>query len=70
MKDPIMSNSLPKFRLKIKNFEKALLPQPIVNKVQKIEFNAKMSESPYVKGFQEMGFKIKKVKQKKPARVL
>ena len=39
--------------------------QPIITKVQKIEFNARLSESPYVKGFQEMGLKIKKVKQKR-----
>lgn len=49
---PVMTDKLPKFKLKIKNFERALLPQLIIDKVQKIQFNKKMKESPYVKRFE------------------
>lgn len=52
----------PKFRLKIKNFDKAL---PMKNEVTRMFLEQDTAALPYVKQLEDVGFKLKKIKRTK-----
>lgn len=54
-------SKMPKFRLKIKNFERSMTS--VHNEISRVVFDGPMASTPYVKSFTDFGFKIKKVKR-------
>ena len=54
------SSAEPKFRLKISNFERAVGVQ---SEIERVVFDTKIAETPYVRSFTEMGFKLRKIKR-------
>lgn len=50
------SDEKPRFRLKIKNFERSL--KPVQGEVERIVFYAPIAAMPYVRSFTDLGFKL------------